>query len=142
MRRRRGGGAYSRKAVLFNGLGCGRLLERGRLFEKIRYTFINPTTKLLGEFFFILCDHYISDTDPPVFTFCPSDITIETIEYEKRLIWEEPRVKDNDDLFPNIRANKVPGTFFRVPGSYEIMYSATDGSGNEAKYIFCIALKK
>ena len=84
-------------------------------------------------YFFILCDRYISDTDPPVFMFCPSDITIETTEYEKRLIWEEPRVKDNDDLFPKIRADKVPGTFFTVPGSYEIMYSATDRSGNEAK---------
>ena len=64
VRRRRGGGAYSRKAVLYNALGCGRLLERGRLFEKMRYSFINPTIKFLGVSF-ILCDHYISDTDPP-----------------------------------------------------------------------------
>ena len=38
---------------------------------------------------------------------------------------------DNDDLFPNVGANKVLGTFLRVPRSYEIMYSATDRSGNE-----------
>ena len=62
-------------------------------------------------------------------------------EYEKRLIWVEPRVEDNNDLFPTIRANKVPGTLFRVPGSYEIMYSATDRSENEAKCIFRITLK-
>ena len=77
----------------------------------------------------------------PFFTFCPSDITIVTTEYEKRLIWEEPRVKDNDDLFPKIRADKVPGSIFKVPGSYEIMYSVTDRSGNEAKCIFRITLK-
>lgn len=84
----------------------------------------------------------ITDTEPPVFTDCPSDILIETGESEVRVNWPQPNVTDNSGAPPSLASNRQSGSLFSVPGSYEVIYRAADSSGNVAKCSFRITLKK
>ena len=83
------------------------------------------------------------DEVAPVFTYCPSDITIEnTTAYELRVTWQRPTATDNSGLEPVIHSKEQPGQVFDVPGSYEVLYTATDDSGNTATCSFRITLKR
>ncbi|KAL9973471.1 hypothetical protein ACROYT_G019936 [Oculina patagonica] len=84
----------------------------------------------------------VVDQEPPVFTNCPSDIVVDdATTSEMRVNWQQPTVTDNSGVPPSVTSNKAPGSLFSVPGSYEIIYTATDGSGNLATCSFTITLK-
>ena len=83
------------------------------------------------------------DRESPVFTYCPSDIAIDdvtTLEY--RVDWQAPTVTDNSGVSPSVSSNRHSGELFAVPGSYEVLYTARDASGNEATCSFRITLKR
>jgi len=83
------------------------------------------------------------DSEPPVFTFCPGDILIDNAtELQMRISWQRPYASDNSGVPPAIYSNREAGALFSVPGSYEIVYKAVDGSGNEATCSFRITLQK
>ncbi|XP_073253379.1 sushi repeat-containing protein SRPX-like [Porites lutea] len=84
----------------------------------------------------------ITDTEPPVFTYCPSDILIETVEFQVRVNWERPMVTDNSGGPPSLTPNRRSGSYFSAPGSYEVIYRAADSSGNVATCSFRITLKR
>lgn len=74
----------------------------------------------------------VEDTEPPVFTFCPPDITLYTgNEFSVLGLWPEPIVTDNCD--PSIIAKtKTPCKSKLAPGIHQIVYKAVDPSGNVA----------
>ena len=83
------------------------------------------------------------DEEPPVFTYCPSDITIDdATAAEVRVNWQEPTATDNSGVVPVVYSNKQSGQYFDVPGSYEVLYKATDESENTATCSFRITLKR
>ena len=78
-----------------------------------------------------------------MFTYCPSDITTDNAaELEIRVNWQEPTVTDNSGALPSVTSTRRPGDLFVVPGSYEVLYTAKDESGNEATCSFRITLKR
>ena len=83
------------------------------------------------------------DVEEPVFTYCPSEITIDdATTTEVRVNWQEPKVTDNSGVDPVVYSNKQSGQYFDVPGSYEVLYTAKDESGNKATCSFRITLKR
>ncbi len=77
-----------------------------------------------------------------MFTYCPSDIVVDDVTtLEIRVNWDTPTVTDNSGVEPSVTSNRASGAFFSVPGSYEVIYTATDGSGNQATCSFTITLK-
>ena len=83
------------------------------------------------------------DVVAPVFTYCPSDITIDdATTNEIRVTWQEPTATDNAGVVPVVHSNGRAGQCFDVPGSYEVLYTATDDSGNTATCSFRITLKR
>ncbi|KAJ7327772.1 hypothetical protein OS493_026651 [Desmophyllum pertusum] len=84
------------------------------------------------------------DTEPPVFTDCPNDVMHDDITTtEKRIDWQRPTVTDNSGYPPSVSSNRQSGYLFSVPGSYEVLYTATDATGNVAKTCsFRITLKR
>ena len=78
-----------------------------------------------------------------MFTYCPSDITIDdAATTEVRVNWQEPTATDNSGVEPALYSDKQSGQYFDVPGSYEVLYTATDQSGNEATCSFRVTLKR
>ena len=77
-----------------------------------------------------------------MFTFCLGDILIDNATgVEMRINWQQPYASDNSGMPPEIFSNRQPGEIFSVPGSYQIVYKAVDGSGNEATCSFRITLQ-
>ena len=77
-----------------------------------------------------------------MFTFCPGDILIDNAtEVQMRIYWQQPYASDNSGVPPAIYSNRQAGALFSVPGSYEIVVKAVDGSGNEATCSFRITLQ-
>ena len=82
------------------------------------------------------------DQEPPVFTYCPSDIVMDNLtSFDVTINWQQPTVTDNSGLAPSLSFNRQSGDNFTVPGSYEVLYNATDEAGNEATCSFRITLK-
>ena len=78
-----------------------------------------------------------------MFTYCPSDITIDdATTTELRVHWQRPTATDNSGVIPVVHSNKQSGQYFDVPGSYEVLYTATDEYGNTATCSFRITLKR
>ena len=78
-----------------------------------------------------------------MFTYCPSDITRDdATTTEVRVSWQEPTVTDNSGVDPVVYSSRRNGEYFDVPGSYEVVYTARDDSGNEATCSFRITLKR
>ena len=78
-----------------------------------------------------------------MFTYCPSDIAMDNVTtIDVSVNWQEPTVTDNSGVSPSVTSNRQSGSFFAVPGSYEVLYKATDASGNEATCSFRITLKR
>jgi len=77
-----------------------------------------------------------------VFTFCPTDILIDNATgLEMHINWQQPIASDNSGVPPSLSSNRQPGEPFSVPGSYQIVYKAVDGSGNEATCSFRITVQ-
>ena len=78
-----------------------------------------------------------------MFTYCPSDIAIDNVTaIQVRVNWQEPTATDNSGVSPSVTSNRHSGDLFAVPGSHEVLYKATDASGNEATCSFRITLKR
>ena len=77
-----------------------------------------------------------------MFTFYPSAIFIDNAtELQMRVYWQQPIASHNSGVPPSLSSNRKPGELFSVPGSYEIVYKAVDGSGNEVTCSFLVTLK-
>ena len=77
-----------------------------------------------------------------MFIFCPGDILIDNAtEVQMRIYWQQPYASDNSEVPPKISSHRQPGEIFSVPGSYQIVSKAVDGSGNEATCSFRITLQ-
>jgi gliding motility-associated-like protein len=76
----------------------------------------------------------IDDVDP-VFTNCPSDITVTSDdEYcGNTVAWAPPAAADNCEV--TVTSTHAPGDFFEV-GTATVTYTATDGSGNATSCAF------
>ena len=83
------------------------------------------------------------DQEPPVFTYCPSDITIDDATTTAvRVNWQEPAATDNSGVKPSVSSTRRSGDLFAVPSSSEVWYTAKDESGNEATCSFRVTLKR
>ena len=93
-----------------------------------------------------LCNYVIFldiDEVSPVFTYCPSDITIDdATTAQVRVNWQRATATDNSGEEPYVHSNKQPGQSFDAPGLYEVVYTATDESGNTATCSFRITLER
>ena len=58
-----------------------------------------------------------------------------------RVNWPGPNVTDNSGAPPFLTSNRQSGSLFSAPGSYEVIYTARDSSGNVATCSFRITLK-
>ncbi|KAL9973472.1 hypothetical protein ACROYT_G019938 [Oculina patagonica] len=84
----------------------------------------------------------VKDQEPPVFTYCPDDITINDITMDLiRVTWDWPEAVDNSGELPTFYSNRHPGEMFSVPGTHEVQAKAVDAAGNEATCNFRIILK-
>ena len=82
----------------------------------------------ISEFLLIV----ILDTEAPRFVSCPADIVWKNGTGNiARVNWDAPVVTDNSGADPSVNSNRQPGSFFTVPGSYEVTYKAVDQGGNE-----------
>ena len=78
-----------------------------------------------------------------MFTYCPDDIVMDDVTTaEIRVHWQQPTATDNSGVQPALHSTRESGEYFAVPGSYEILYTATDGAGNEARCSFRITLER
>jgi len=83
------------------------------------------------------------DEEPPVFTYCPSDIVMDNLTSPSvRVYWQRPTVTDNSGVSPTVSSSRQSGEISAVPGSYEVLYNAIDASGNKATCSFRITLKR
>ena len=57
-----------------------------------------------------------------------------------RVSWEVPAFKDNYDPHPKIRSTRLTGSYFYY-GKTKVVYTAIDGSGNEATCQFYVIIK-
>ena len=86
---------------------------------------------------------HILDLEPPVFTYCPSDIlVVDLTENEVRVNWNRPVATDNSGVLPTLDCNYLSGERFSVPGVYEVVCTAVDESQNIAKCAFRITLQR
>ncbi len=82
----------------------------------------------------------VSDIEVPVFTTCPTDMTIPSgINCDTVAIWTEPTITDNCDNNVNIVAVPPLGTAFTI-GTTTVTYTATDASGNVSNCSFDITV--
>ena len=92
--------------------------------------------------YYLLQCYLTTDIEPPTLTYCPEDITIEAQDDWMRVNWQRAAFTDNSGEIPTIISNRPSGDQFNVPGSYEVVYTASDSSGNRNKNCtFRITLK-
>ncbi|MEO6189499.1 MAG: HYR domain-containing protein [Saprospiraceae bacterium] len=89
------------------------------------------------------CIQYIElkDIMPPVFTSCPSNITVytNTIDCKAAVQWNTPTVTDNCGSTINLTSNFPSGSLFPV-GVVTIIYNASDICGNTIQHSFTITV--
>ncbi|CAH3018717.1 unnamed protein product, partial [Porites evermanni] len=74
------------------------------------------------------------DTEAPTFVSCPADIVVNNAtENIIRVNWKLPVFTDNSGNVSEVITNMQPGFQLTVPGSYEVIYTATDKTGNKNK---------
>ncbi|XP_077990023.1 uncharacterized protein LOC144444472 isoform X2 [Glandiceps talaboti] len=80
------------------------------------------------------------DIQPPLFTFCPSNISQTAMTYRShiKVTWPLPGVFDNSGLL-NMTSNFDPGDVFSV-GANLVIYKAKDLHGNEAECGFYVTV--
>ena len=93
--------------------------------------------------YYLLQCYLTTDIEPPTLTYCPEDIAIKEIQGDRiRVNWKRAAFTDNSGDQPMITSNRLIGDQFSVPGSYVIVYTASDSSGNTNKdCTFRITLK-
>ncbi len=82
----------------------------------------------------------VSDSDPPVFTSCNAGFTIDvfTNECETSVLWPVPEATDCSGDVTITQISGIAQGSIQDTGSYEIMYEATDASGNADTCTFTI----
>ena len=83
----------------------------------------------------------IQDTDPPEFTFCPSNIQVEVLagQLGTEVSWADPTAVDNVGVI--MSSTHAPGDFFSLQSSpATVVYTARDPSGLEDHCSFTVTL--
>ncbi len=82
----------------------------------------------------------VKDTENPVITGCPSNITQNTAPgtCQKQVFWAAPTASDNCPGV-SMSSNKIPGDFFDV-GVTTVIYTATDAGGNTTTCTFTVTI--
>lgn len=81
----------------------------------------------------------MQDNEPPVFKYCPANITVDLKgQCDKQIKWDEPIVYDNCSKVI-LTSNYISGQTF-TPGTYTIIYIATDACGNKAIHQFTLTV--
>ncbi|MBK7939381.1 MAG: HYR domain-containing protein [Lewinellaceae bacterium] len=84
--------------------------------------------------------HLMSDNTPPVFTFCPPDITLYTgNDPTAPGIWSTPIVEDNCGENVTVKTKTPCNTDFG-PGVHVVTYKAVDASGNAVYCTFTVTV--
>ena len=82
----------------------------------------------------------ISDMDAPVFTDCPTNMTISLgVNCDTIVTWTEPTITDNCDNNVSVVASPPLGTVF-MAGTTTVTYTATDASGNVSTCSFDVTV--
>lgn len=82
----------------------------------------------------------VIDTEQPILTDCPTDITIPTgNNCSAGVIWNLPTVTDNCDPNPTLVSNPPSGNNFSI-GSTPVKITATDASGNVSTCSFNVII--
>ena len=82
------------------------------------------------------------DNEPPTCGFCPTDISIlNATEPNVRVNWQRPKCSDNSGNPPSMSSNRKTSDQFGVPGSYEVVYTVSDGTNTNKTCSFRITLK-
>ena len=127
------------KSILYEKFARRLVLKQGSFFSRTCPIHVHNTY----SGFYTYAIFLDLDQEPPVFTRCPSDITIDdATTLEIRVNWQEPTATDNSGVLPSVSSISRSGDLFAVPGSYEVVYTAKDESGNEATCSFRITLKR
>ena len=67
---------------------------------------------------------------------------IETVQRQVRVNWDRPTFTDNSGIPVAVSSSRLSGDLFSAPGSYEVVYTASDSSSNTNKNCtFRITLK-
>ncbi|MEP7195958.1 MAG: HYR domain-containing protein [Saprospiraceae bacterium] len=107
------------------------------IFRKWKAT--DPNNPLI----FSSCTQYVElkDDSPPVFTSCPTNITVNTntLDCKATVQWQVPQLTDNCSQTINLISNYTPGTAFPV-GVTTIIYTANDGCNNTIQHSFTITV--
>ena len=74
------------------------------------------------------CD---TDTSPPVFNNCPSNINLISTGASVIATWVSPTATDDCTLTPSVSSNYNSGIAFPI-GTTSVVYTATDVKGNKA----------
>ncbi|XP_071956814.1 uncharacterized protein [Antedon mediterranea] len=85
---------------------------------------------------------YVEDTESPVFSGCPDDISLPADAFlpTTNVVWSDPTASDNSGASPLVvNQSFYSNDVFRL-GIHEVTYIATDLSGNEAQCNFSITI--
>jgi gliding motility-associated-like protein len=80
----------------------------------------------------------VEDSYPPDFDFCPSSVSVSGFNIDAQLVevnWEAPIASDNCTSL-DLQSNYKPGDLFDPQSTTEVVYTATDGSGNVSECVF------
>ncbi len=81
----------------------------------------------------------VKDITPPTIVNCPSDQSLSTSDaLGTTATWTLPSATDNDGLPVVLASSHTPKSFMFPEGSTQVMYTATDSSGNTASCAFIV----
>ena len=84
------------------------------------------------------------DSTPPVIINCPGQTISARIPFGTTSFvvgWSEPIATDNSGLSPTVTQSHRPGDVFSI-GTTQVLYTFTDGAGNEAVCSFTVEICK
>ena len=83
------------------------------------------------------------DTEPPVISNCPDDVTVRVAPDTTTGVasWIEPAATDNSGMAPIVTQSHRPGDSFNI-GTTTVTYTFRDGIGNEAVCSFVVTVRE
>lgn len=116
-----------------NNLGGYTKFSIGTTPYELSFSMTNETT--------VACDNTtdpcLTDVTPPVFTNCPSNISLTTTTTTAVATWTAPTATDNCTTTPSVTSNFTSGQNFPI-GSITVTYTAKDAKNNAATCSFNI----
>ncbi len=85
-------------------------------------------------------DECAGDKTAPVFSACPQNITITTLQTSVAATWTAPTATDSCSI-PTITSNFAPGSLFPI-GTTAVVYTAIDAKGNKSTCTFNVIILK